>query len=214
MRSRQVLSAEKHPADHHDEQQIDVADERVGSRLSTPAKSEPFEHQERAVEQAPDDEVPAGAVPEAAEEEHRDEVAVGLPRRHAVAAERHVEVVAEPRRQRHVPAAPELLDGVGDVRPAEVLRKAEAEHAPEADRHVGVAGEIEIDLQRVADDAEPRVAGRSVAQAGRAKMPSAGTATMFAISTFLPRPMMKRRTPYAKSSSDTTRRASWSAMSW
>ena len=87
---------------------------------------------------------------------------------------------------------------VGDVRPAEVLRKAEAEHPAEPDRHVGVAGEVEVDLQRVADDAEPRVGGRQLARAACAKMLSAGPATMLAISTFLPRPMTKRRTPYGE----------------
>ncbi len=37
----------------------------------------------------------------------------------------------------------------------------EAEHLRHADRHVGIAGEIEVDLQRVADDAQP---GRLEAQ--------------------------------------------------
>ena len=83
-----------------------------------------FEHEERAVEQAPDHEVPAGAVPQAAQEEHDDQVEVRRAGRDAVAAERHVEVVAEPARQRDVPAAPELLDVSRDVRPAEVLRES------------------------------------------------------------------------------------------
>ena len=114
--------------------------------------------------QAPDDEVPARAVPETAQEEHRDQIAVPARRADAIAAERDVEVIAEPRRQRDVPPAPELLDAVGDVRPAEIFREAEAEHPSEADRHVGVAGEIEIDLQRVADNAEPGVGGRELRQ--------------------------------------------------
>ena len=48
---------------------------------------------------------------------------------------------------------------------------------------------------------------------GMAKIWSAGAATVFAIRTFLPSPMMNRRTPYAKSSMPTRRSASWSAIS-
>ena len=38
-----------------------------------------------------------------------------------------------------------------------------SEHPPEADGHVRVAGEIEVDLQRVADHREPRVRGIELA---------------------------------------------------
>ena len=169
---RQRVGAEEHPADHHDQQRVDMpwtADGRRGREtdsllgvLRAPCcgTGHALDDQERAVQQAPDHEVPARAVPQAAEEEHRDQVAVHPRRRHAVAAERDVEVVAEPGRQRDVPAPPELLHRVGDVRLAEVLREAEAEHPAEPDRHVRVAGEVEVDLQRVADDPEPGVAGR------------------------------------------------------
>ena len=72
-----------------------------------------------------------------------------------VAAERDVEVLPEERGQRDVPAPPEVCNAVGDVRVVEVLLVLEAEHAAEADGHVGVGGEIEVDLERVAQDAEP-----------------------------------------------------------
>ena len=117
----------------------------------------------------------------------------------AVAAERDVEVVAEPGRQRHVPAAPELLHRVGDVGPAEVLREAEAEHPAEADRHVGVAGEVEVDLQRVADDRRARRAPASARATGSAEDAGRpGRRRRWRSSTFLPRPMTKRRTPYGE----------------
>ena len=37
----------------------------------------------------------------------------------------------------------------------EVLGEGEAEHAPEADRHVGITGKVEIDLQREAQHRQP-----------------------------------------------------------
>ena len=106
----------------------------------------------------PDDERPRRAVPEAAEE-HRDRsrlrTVCAAPAR---AAERDEQVVAEPERQRHVPAPPEVRDVHRLVRRVEVLREAEAEQQREADRHVRVAGEVEVELERVAERRRP--AGR------------------------------------------------------
>ncbi len=54
-----------------------------------------------------------------------------------------------------MPAAPELGDRAAGIGPVEVLGEADAEHPRHADRHVGIAGEVEIDLQRVGDRADP-----------------------------------------------------------
>lgn len=71
-------------------------------------------------------------------------------------AERNVKVVPEPSGERDVPPPSEFGDRAGDVRVVEVFQKVEPEHAAQANRHVGVTGEVEIDLQRVAQHAEPR----------------------------------------------------------
>src|SRR6266850_8256669 len=123
-----------------------------------------FDDEKRAVPEAPEDEVPARAVPETAQKEDGDEIAVPPRRADAVSTERDIEVVTEPGRQRDVPPSPEVGDGRRDVGPPEVLGEPKPEHPAEADRHVRVAGEIEIDLQRVADEAEPRVRGRQFAE--------------------------------------------------
>ena len=60
-------------------------------------EAQSFRDEERAVKQAPDDEVPARAVPQAAQEEHVTRLRYMPRRADAVAAERDVEVVAEPR---------------------------------------------------------------------------------------------------------------------
>src|SRR3546814_7245499 len=70
-----------------------------------------------------------------------------------------VEIVAQPTRQAHVPAPPELGDALADVRLVEVLDKAEAHHQAEADRHVAIAGEIEIQLYGIRERAEPGIGG-------------------------------------------------------
>ena len=63
-----------------------------------------------AVQPAPDHEVPARAVPQPAEQHGDHQVAVACALAAAVAAERDVQVVAQPGRQRDVPAPPELAD--------------------------------------------------------------------------------------------------------
>src|SRR3546814_20116113 len=84
------------------------------------------------------------AVPQAAEEHREEEVAIGAAHAVAVAAQRDVEVVAQPPRERHVPAAPEVLErqrpggGVG------VLGEPDAEQQRAAAGAVGAAGEIRV----------------------------------------------------------------------
>ena len=106
---------------------------------------------------APQDECPIRAVPEPAEQEHHDEIAVGLCVASAVAAERNVKIVAQPRRQGHVPATPELGNRQRRIGHAEIARECESEHDSEPDRHVGIAGEIKIDLHGIGDQPDPRL---------------------------------------------------------
>ena len=106
--------------------------------------------------QAPDHKRGVGAVPQAAQEEHQYQIEVGACLASAVAAQGDVEVVTEPTGQRHVPAAPELCDRLRRVGVLEVLEELEAKHASQADRHARVAREVEVDLDRVAEDTGPR----------------------------------------------------------
>ena len=55
-----------------------------------------------------------------------------------------------------MPAAPEFADRLPDVRPAEILGQAHAEHSSDPDPHVGIPGERVIHLQRQADQPQPR----------------------------------------------------------
>ena len=73
----------------------------------------------------------------------------------AGAAERDEEVVAQPAGQGHVPAAPEVGRVDRLVRRVEVLREPQADHDGDADGHVAVAREVEVELQRVAEGRGP-----------------------------------------------------------
>lgn len=67
-------------------------------------------------------------------------------RRDTVSAQRNVHIVPEPAAQGHMPAAPEFRGTFGDIGIIEVFRKMESEHEAKADGHVGISGEVEINL--------------------------------------------------------------------
>ena len=96
---------------------------------------------------APDDKRPIGAVPKTAHQENHKHVTHGLPLADSGAAKRNVEVVAKPRRERDVPAPPELGDVAGEVRRLEVRHELDAKELGGADGDVAVSGEIPVDLK-------------------------------------------------------------------
>ena len=63
-----------------------------------------------------------------------------------------------------MPAPPELRDGARGVGVGEVFRQVKAEEKAEAQGHVAVAGEIKVDLQRVAEPGKPQ--GRGARKGG------------------------------------------------
>ncbi len=58
-----------------------------------------------------------------------------------------------------MPAPPEISDRLCEIRRIKIFRENESEHQAEADRHVGVTAEIEVNLERIRDRSEPRVQG-------------------------------------------------------
>ncbi|MPN48962.1 hypothetical protein SDC9_196575 [bioreactor metagenome] len=47
-----------------------------------------------------------------------------------------------------MPSAPEFGDRTGDIWIVEVLLIAKSEHAPKTNRHIGIRGEVEVNLHR------------------------------------------------------------------
>src|SRR5439155_18404188 len=93
---------------------------------------------------APDHVGPGRAVPEGGERYGDDHVAVLGGRAAAAAAERDVEVVAEPGREADVPAAPVLAGRRREVWRLEVDDQVEAEPLGDAARDTRVAGEVAV----------------------------------------------------------------------
>jgi len=85
------------------------------------------EQQQQPVNAAPDDEGPGRAVPQAAEQHGEEEIHVCAGVAQAVAAERDVQVVAQPGGERDVPAPPELARVAREVGLLEVEGQLVAE---------------------------------------------------------------------------------------
>ena len=118
-------------------------------------KDVPLQDQPGGEVQSPQDEIPAGPVPEARAEPDDQEVPDGPGGAAPVASQGDIQIVPEPGGQGHVPPPPEGAHGVGAVGVVKVLVEPEAEDPPQADGHVGVAGEIEVDLEAIGGEAQP-----------------------------------------------------------
>jgi len=84
--------------------------------------------------------------------------------------DRVIQVGSQIARQRDVPTRPEIDDAGGLVRRTEIQREANAEHLREAERHVGIPGEVEIELQRIGDARAPRRPELQAARRGEARV--------------------------------------------
>ncbi|MNF82187.1 hypothetical protein D3C84_644870 [compost metagenome] len=96
-------------------------------------------------------------MPEAGDGHGQEQVAVGFPGTATVTAQRNVQIVAQPTGQRQMPASPEVLDAARKIGAVEVLGEVKAQHQAQADGHGAVAGEVEKQLQRVGQTANPGV---------------------------------------------------------
>src|SRR5258708_2915971 len=111
------------------------------------------------VQQPPDEKRPVRAMPQSAKTHHNVEVTDRAQRPSPAAAKRDVEIVAEPRRERDVPPAPEIAKSDGNVGHAKVLGDREAQQPRCSDGYVRVAGEVEVDLERECVRAHPQLEG-------------------------------------------------------
>src|SRR5690606_28191870 len=116
---------------------------------------EAFDREGGGVDRAPDDEGPVRAVPDGAghhRDPHVDHGACGAV---AAAAERVVDVVAEPGGEGDVPATPQGAHGAGVVWVVEVEGELDAHPLAEADGDVGVAAEVAVNLDAEEEGDEP-----------------------------------------------------------
>src|SRR6185437_2168717 len=130
----------------------DIRPPAEGQQLSPaiPTSHQVVTHHHAALVEAIDEVMPVEAVPAAHEEERHDQG--GVVRRIAVAAEplpagrqeeeTHVDVVAQPEGERHVPAVPHLPKVPAEEWFVEVLRHGDTEEAGDADGEGAVARKV------------------------------------------------------------------------
>ena len=145
----EILSAENYPSEV-DKNKGDGPRQKTVQRKST-CIPYAMHNESRSVHDTPENKGPRRAVPQTAEKEGEEKVAEHPFLAFSVAAQRDIQIVAEPARKRDVPAPPEILDIRGLVWRIEVPRQFDPEHEGTADGHVAVAREIEVQLESVAE---------------------------------------------------------------
>src|SRR5262249_16789513 len=115
-----------------------------------------------AVDGSPDQERQIGAVPQPAEQHGEKQIAIGATAALRVTSEGNIEIVAQPSAQADVPASPEVLEALREIRLAEVDHEMEAAQLRGPAGDVAVAAEVAVDLpgERVRSDEHDRQAAR------------------------------------------------------
>ena len=110
--------------------------------------------QRHTVHAAPRHEVQACSMPETAKQHGDNQIEVCAHASLAVTSQGDVDIVANPRRERDVPPTPEVGDALRAVGSVEVQGEAESQEQGDANGHVAVAGEVAVNLKRVAVDTQ------------------------------------------------------------
>src|SRR5271170_3703492 len=111
-----------------------------------PAGELPFQRQSAAMESTPNHVSPVCPMPQAAEQHGQQEVAIGLAFSVSIPAQWNVQIIAEPGAQTDVPAPPEILNAVGQVRLAEIHHKMKAHELGASPGNAAVTAEVAINL--------------------------------------------------------------------
>ena len=157
----EVLAAEEKPCKAEDVERDEHGDETAyagGMIMSVVShdglRPELVQTNQRTVQHSPHDEVERCAVPQATGRHGHHLVEIHVQRPFPVSSECDVDVIADPCRERDMPATPEVGHGIGGERRIEVHRDLESEQQGDTDRHVRIAREITVDLYAVAVKAE------------------------------------------------------------
>jgi hypothetical protein len=116
-----------------------------------------MQEEKQSVIGAPQKKEDACFVPQSEQNHGNQQTEISPPRFTAQAHQREEDVVANPERERHVPARPEDRRAGRLKRPREILGDGEAERLGCTDGDVRVPGEVEEELQAVAEREAPDV---------------------------------------------------------
>ena len=109
----------------------------------------------KPVEQPPQDEGPGGPVPQATDQEGKEQIPVGSEFTVSAAPQGEVDIALQGPAQGDVPPPPEFRDAFGLVGGAEVEGQVDVKEFPQAHGHIGIAAEIEVHLEGVGKGGGP-----------------------------------------------------------
>jgi len=101
------------------------------------------------VKNSPNEKRPVRAVPKPANRKNYQRVADCLRLAFVRASERNVEIIAKPRVERNMPTTPKFRDISRKIRERKIRRKTDSEKLCAANRHVGIARKIAVNLYRI-----------------------------------------------------------------
>ena len=120
-----------------------------------------MQHHGAAVQAAEHHEGPARAVPDTGHQKGQEKIQVATRRTTLVGPQRGVNIAHDKIAERNMPVAPDLSDIARPVGAVEIDGQPDTEHERGADGHVGVAAEVEIELERVGVGTDPGVYARA-----------------------------------------------------
>ena len=126
-----------------------------GSLSRTAFQYKFFQDQKDAIVNAPQHIVPVGAVPDTSEHPDDENIPDLLHQTFPVSSQWDVNVFPKPGAQGDMPSSPEFRDAPGNIRIIEVFQEMEAKHFSETDSHIGITGEIKVDLEGVGQGSQP-----------------------------------------------------------
>ncbi len=110
----------------------------------------------------PGNESPVGAMPEAAQQENDESVANHLGLRAAAAAQRNIDIIAEPGRERNVPPAPKLGNIAAEIRHVEISHQPDTKKFCCANGDVGITRKVAVNLESEQDGSQKQCAAALV----------------------------------------------------
>ena len=127
------------------------ASPQPAARLVKPARQKALRDLQSAIRRTPCDVIHGRTMPKAADRKRHHDVQRAPKRADAAAAQRNIDVIPEPCGQADVPPPPEIPNGDGEIRLAEILHQVVAQYLRRADGDVAVPAEIAVNLKGKGD---------------------------------------------------------------
>ena len=109
---------------------------------------------------APKDKVPGGTVPQSGEQPDNGEIDELTVLGTAITTQGDIDIIPEPGAKGNMPPPPELRNAGGQIGVVKVFGKIKAKALGKTDCHIGIAGEIKIELETVEYHSQPCGTGR------------------------------------------------------